>query len=117
MKKGGKGHNKSNKYEKYEKEEREEKKEKAALWQNRYVQKMKNAAAGFSMGLKVFFGILITLIVLTIIFFIGYGLYKLGKAIYKNYQTRASEGLTFMDWITNPIAASKDLVNYGMSAF
>ena len=113
MKKGG---NKHHKYDKIEKEE-EEKKEKASFWQNRYVQKMKNAAAGFSMGLKVFFGILIALIVLTILFFIGYGLYTLCEAIYHNYQTRAAEGLTLMDWITNPIAASEDLVNYGMSAF
>ena len=111
MKKGGKGHSKN------DKEEREEKKEKAAIWQNRYVQKMKNAAAGFSMGLKVFFGILIVLVILTVLFFIGYGLYKLGLAIYHNYQTRSAEGLTLMDWLTNPIAASEDLFNYGMSAF
>jgi len=105
MKKGGKGNNKN------DKEERE------ALWQNRYVQKMKNAAAGFSMGLKVFFGILIVLVILTVLFFIGYGLYKLGLAIYHNYQTRSAEGLTLMAWFTNPIAASEDLFNYGMSAF
>ena len=114
MKKGGKGHAKSSKYDK---EEREEKKEKASLWQNRYVQKMKNASAGFSMGLKVFFAILVVLIVLTILFFIGYGLYKLGLAIYHEYQTRSAEGLTLMDWFTNPIAASEELFNYGMSAF
>jgi hypothetical protein len=110
MKKGGKGHGKYDK-------EKEEKKEKAALWQNRYIQKMKNATAGFSMALKVIFGIVIVLIILTILFFIGYGLYKLGVLIYNNYQTRSAEGLTLMDWFTNPIAASEELFNYGMSAF
>ena len=111
MKKGGKGHGNEDESDK------KIAKEKASLWKNRYIQKMKNAMAGFSFGLKVFFGILITLIILAIIFFIGYGLYELGVAIYNNYQTRSSEGLTLIDWITNPIQASENLATYGMSAF
>ena len=109
MKKGGKGHSKYDKIK--------EEKEKEDMWQNRYAQKMRNAAAGFSTGLRVFFGILIVLIILTVLFFIGYGLYRLGKLIYTNYQTRSAEGLTLMDWITNPLQASEEMAEYGVSFF
>ena len=105
------------KKEKKKKEKKEKKEEKEALWQNRYIQKMKNVMAGFGAGVKIFMIILIVLIILIVIFFIGYGLYRLGKAIYQNYQTRSAEGLTLMDWITNPIQASEDLTEYGMSFF